>query len=127
MKTLILQLLFTAVVLPIISYNFDQPLTTRQWEVLTVTSKIAFGKFILVFFLNTTTGNYSQVDKLWSIMPGLYAWTMVYLSGFAPRQLLAASLITLWSIRLTYNFGRKGGYTWKFWLGEEDYRWAIVR
>jgi len=127
MKTLIFQLLFTAVVLPVISYNFDQPLTDRQWEVLSVISKIAFAKFLLVFFLNTATDNYSQVDKLWSVMPGIYAWTMAYLSGFAPRQTLAASLITVWGCRLTFNFARKGGYSWRFWEGEEDYRWAIVR
>ena len=28
---------------------------------------------------------------------------------------------------MTFNFARKGGYSWKFWEGEEDYRWAIVR
>ena len=49
------------------------------------------------------------------------------MSGFAPRQTLAASLVTVWGIRLTFNFARKGGYSWKFWEGEEDYRWAIVR
>jgi steroid 5-alpha reductase family enzyme len=53
--------------------------------VITVLRKIAFVKFVLVFFLNTVTGNYSQVDKLWSLMPGLYAWVMAYLSGFEPR------------------------------------------
>jgi steroid 5-alpha reductase family enzyme len=95
--------------------------------VITVLRKIAFVKFLLVFFLNTVTGNYSQVDKLWSLMPGLYAWVMAYLSGFEPRQTLAASLITVWGARLTFNFARKGGYSWKFWSGEEDYRWEEVR
>jgi steroid 5-alpha reductase family enzyme len=28
---------------------------------------------------------------------------------------------------LTYNFGRRGGYSWKFWDGEEDYRWDVLR
>lgn len=85
MKGLIFQLLFTAVVLPYVSYKFDQPLNDKQWEVLMVLSKIAFGKFVFVFFLNTVTGNYSQVDKLWSIMPVLYSWVMAYLSGFGTR------------------------------------------
>jgi len=83
--------------------------------------------FVLVFILNTATNNYSQVDKLWSIMPMLYSWIMVYKSGFNSRLLLATSLITLWGSRLTYNFSKKGGYSWKFWEGEEDYRWAHVR
>jgi len=52
MKALILQLLFTAVVLPVISYYFDQPLTGRQWEVLSAISVIAFFKFVLVFVLS---------------------------------------------------------------------------
>jgi steroid 5-alpha reductase family enzyme len=36
-------------------------------------------------------------------------------------------LITVWGARLTFNFARKGGYSWKFWSGEEDYRWEEVR
>ncbi len=38
-----------------------------------------------------------------------------------------ASLVSLWGIRLTYNFSRKGAYSWKFWEGEEDYRWVVLR
>lgn len=35
--------------------------------------------------------------------------------------------VAVWSIRLTYNFNRRGGYSWKFWTGEEDYRWTVLR
>jgi len=40
-----------------------------------------------------------------------------------------AILVTIWSVRLTCNFARKGGFptTWKLWQGEEDYRWAVLR
>jgi steroid 5-alpha reductase family enzyme len=38
------------------------------------------------------------------------------------RGALITFLITLWGIRLSYNFYRKGGYS-----GMEDYRWAILR
>jgi len=34
-----------------------------------------------------------------------------------------AIVITLWGLRLSYNFWRKGGY----WVGGEDYRWVRVR
>jgi len=34
-----------------------------------------------------------------------------------------AVLSGAWGMRLTYNFARKGGYTWR----GEDYRWAVVR
>lgn len=72
------------------------------------------------------TGNYSQVDKLWSVTPFLYVWNY-FLHGVASRgvdlRLLAmAALSTLWGLRLTYNFARKGGYS-----GEEDYRWPALR
>lgn len=38
-----------------------------------------------------------------------------------------ATVTTLWSVRLTFNFARRGGYTWPPWEGEEDYRWEHVR
>jgi steroid 5-alpha reductase family enzyme len=63
----------------------------------------------------------SQVDMYWSIVPAVYCW-ICYLAGPGPKGLLIACLVTLWSIRLTYNFARKGGYS-----GVEDYRWAVVR
>ncbi len=48
-------------------------------------------------------------------------------SGFEPRLVLMALLVTAWGLRLSYNFSRRGGYSWKFWTGEEDYRWAVLR
>ena len=36
-------------------------------------------------------------------------------------------LVTIWGIRLTYNFSRKSGYSIYFWKGEEDYRWKILK
>ena len=33
----------------------------------------------------------------------------------------------MWGIRLTINFARKGAYSLKFWVGEEDYRWKVLR
>ena len=44
-----------------------------------------------------------------------------------PRQVIYAILVTLWGIRLTINFARKGAYSIKFWAGEEDYRWIHLR
>jgi steroid 5-alpha reductase family enzyme len=43
------------------------------------------------------------------------------------RLVVMAVLITLWGIRLTYNFAKKGAYSIKFWSGEEDYRWIVLR
>lgn len=33
-----------------------------------------------------------------------------------------AALVSIWGVRLTFNFARKGGYR-----GVEDYRWAVLR
>lgn len=38
-----------------------------------------------------------------------------------------AILATIWGLRLTYNFSRRGGYSWPPWKGEEDYRWEQIR
>jgi steroid 5-alpha reductase family enzyme len=38
-----------------------------------------------------------------------------------------ACLATVWGVRLTYNFHRRGGYAWPPWTGEEDYRWEQLR
>ena len=45
----------------------------------------------------------------------------------ATLLVVMAVLVTLWGIRLTINFARKGAYKLKFWEGVEDYRWAVVR
>lgn len=34
-----------------------------------------------------------------------------------------STCITLWGLRLSFNFARKGGYN----LSEEDYRWKILK
>jgi steroid 5-alpha reductase family enzyme len=82
---------------------------------------------LFTFTLGQLTGNYSQVDKLWSIVPVIYVWYMAYLGQWNDRMLIMAILVTLWGMRLTYNFARRGAYSWKFWEGEEDYRWEILR
>jgi steroid 5-alpha reductase family enzyme len=70
------------------------------------------------------TGNYSQVDRLWSIAPPLYALWFAASAGFASSRLdVMAALALLWGARLTWNFARKGGYR----RGEEDYRWPELR
>jgi steroid 5-alpha reductase family enzyme len=79
------------------------------------------------FVVGEITGNNSQMDKLWSILPIIYAWIIVAKSGMNPRLIVMAILISIWGIRLTYNFAKKGAYSLKFWSGEEDYRWIVLR
>lgn len=80
----------------------------------------------LCFTVSEITRNYSQVDKLWSLLPPAYAWITVAAFPTA-RTVIMAVLVTLWGLRLSYNFHRKGGYNIVPWRGEEDYRWKILR
>jgi len=119
-------LLATLVLVPILAYLFDTPPTDAQMELMWPVIYTYLGLSTACFIVSSLSGNYSQVDKLWSIAPIIYAWQMAYFSEWDERLVLMAILISLWGIRLTYNFARRGGYSWKFWTGEEDYRWAIL-
>jgi steroid 5-alpha reductase family enzyme len=129
----ILLLIFTLVVVPFVTFYFGTPLTTEQWDILLGNSEqigviyLVIGVIAYCFIVGEISGNNSQVDKLWSLVPILYAWYITYLADYQPRMVLMSVLVTIWGIRLTYNFARRGAYIWKFWAGEEDYRWEILR
>lgn len=125
-KTAIL-LIVTFIAVPLVSYYFDDPLSEQQRGILLECVYICAGIALTCFIVSEWSGNYSQVDKIWSIAPIVYAWYMAIAGGMQERLVLMAVLITLWGIRLTYNFARRGAYRWKFWTGEEDYRWAVLR
>lgn len=96
------------------------------------------GVFLVVSEINK---NYSQVDRVWSILPTLYIYHFAVWARAAgvphDRVDLVAAFGTLWSvsrqttvrgamaetgqIRLTYNYYRRGGYE----IGSEDYRWSV--
>jgi steroid 5-alpha reductase family enzyme len=83
-----------------------------------------FPIFLLVTEINK---NYSQVDRVWSILPTIYQahWAIwARLNGLPTQRIdnvLAFSVV--WSLRLTYNYWRRGGYQ----VGSEDYRWLIIK
>jgi len=81
---------------------------------------------VICFIVSEITRNYSQVDKLWSLVPIAYSWVTVA-AGASPRLILMSSLVTIWGLRLSYNFSRKGGYNIIPWRGEEDYRWKVMK
>lgn len=123
----VLFLIFTLLAVPVLTFMYDEPLNALQWETLNVLLLVYGAAALLCFLVSVITDNYSQVDKLWSVIPVPYVWIVAWHGAFEPRLVLMAVLVTVWAIRLTYNFGRRGGYSWKFWTGEEDYRWAILR
>jgi steroid 5-alpha reductase family enzyme len=76
------------------------------------------------WLLSVVTREYSWVDRIWSLVPIAYVGVFAAAAGFADARLTTmAVLVTLWGARLTFNFGRKGGYA----PGGEDYRWPILR
>ncbi|MBN1951716.1 MAG: DUF1295 domain-containing protein [Bacteroidales bacterium] len=82
---------------------------------------------IVCFLVSEISRNYSQVDKLWSMMPIIYAGVALVAFPGSGRLWLMAMLVTVWGVRLSYNFSRKGGYNRVPWRGEEDYRWSVLQ
>lgn len=109
---------------------------------------LVFG--LLTLIASEINRNYSQVDRLWSILPNLFVVHIAVWARLAglphDRVDLIAAYTTIWSvrlshssfiwvshnesrnfantetlfqIRLTYNYWRRGGYS----IGSEDYRW----
>ena len=102
-------------------------LSDNQKETLLILVIVCGSSALYCFIVGEISRNNSQMDKLWSILPIAYTWIIAAKSGFNPRQVIYAILVTLWGVRLTINFARKGAYSIKFWSGEEDYRWKILR
>lgn len=86
----------------------------------------------LSFTLSLATGNFSWVDRFWSVIPTSYSTLLFvrgYFSGSDVNGLLHARFVMvcgmqwLWTARLTRNYYRKGGYV----PGSQDYRWNHIR
>ena len=105
------------------SYNFGEV----QIKTIITLSIVCGCSILYCFIVGEITKNNSQMDKLWSILPIIYTWIIAGYSGFNVRNVLFAIVVSLWGIRLTSNFARKGAYKLKFWEGEEDYRWQVLR
>lgn len=120
-------LIIALILLPLSIWYWGEPLHDKEWEILNLLIIISLSVSILTFIVGELTGNNSQVDKIWGLLPSVYLWTVTVYSHFDPRLLIMSILVTVWGIRLTYNFSRRGAFVWPPWLGEEDYRWEILR
>lgn len=79
---------------------------------------------VLCWLISIVAKNYSQVDRLWSILPVVYVGYFAATQHFTDARLdVMFVLVLVWGARLTYNFARKGGYRWS----SEDYRWPVLR
>lgn len=120
-------MVLSLVVCPILYFHMGPALNESQLEVLKLIGIIAGCSALFCFTVGELSGNNSQVDKVWSILPFVYCWIIAVKGGMHPRLVVMAVLATLWGVRLSFNFARKGAYRLKFWEGEEDYRWKILR
>lgn len=120
-------LLLSLVVCPMLYIHVGPALDDAQTATLKMLATIAACSALYCFVVGELTGNNSQVDKIWSILPFVYCWIIAVRGGMQARLVVMAVLATIWGVRLTYNFARKGAYRLKFWEGEEDYRWRVLR
>ena len=122
-----LLLIIALLITTMFTYFFGTLLTPVAARALATIVMIAIIVAIYCFGIGELTGNYSQVDKLWSLVPIVYVWTVVAYGEYSSRLIVMGVLVTIWGLRLTYNFSLKGAYQWKFWQGKEDYRWEVLR
>ena len=121
-------IVITVITLSVLGLVFNPiSFSSTQKETLLILFIVCGSSALYCFIVGEITRNNSHMDKLWSILPISYAWIIAGKSNFNPRQVIYAILVTLWGIRLTINFARKGAYSIKFWSGEEDYRWRFLR
>ena len=102
-------------------------LSPTQEKTLLILGVICGASALYCFIAGELSRNNSQMDKLWSVLPIAYVWVIAAMGGFKWRLIIIAVIVTLWGVRLTYNFAKKGAYSIKFWSGEEDYRWVYLR
>jgi len=120
-------LVITFLAIPVFSYFFGTALGLLEWKAMNTLIIMVAVVTAYTFITGELTGNNSQVDKLWSLLPIAYTWIVAGYGDFTPRLVLMSTLVTLWGARLTINFALKGAYQWRFWTGEEDYRWLVLR
>lgn len=127
MKKTLISLAAGLIIIPLAISFLDFSISPWQLSILYTVLQVYLITAVTCFIISQLSNNYSQVDKLWSIIPVVFVWTMTLEGGVQPRMLLMALLATIWGIRLTFNFSRRGGYSWRFWEGDEDYRWEVLR
>ena len=116
-----------SVYLVIYSEFFEFELSSNQSQAFYNMLLLYIGSASYCFIAGELTKNYSQVDRFWSTIPLVYCWYFTYASGMDERLILMSSLVTIWGLRLSFNFARKGGFSVVPWKGEEDYRWEVLQ
>ncbi|MCB0793144.1 MAG: hypothetical protein KDB88_00275 [Flavobacteriales bacterium] len=69
MKATAILLVLSLIVVPTVSFFLDDPLTPLQLATLKELMVVYLVMALACFLAAEVTGNCSQVDKLWSVMP----------------------------------------------------------
>lgn len=77
-------------------YTWVSDKITDQIPIINVWIVIFAIVVLLCFLTGEITGNYSQTDKLWSLMPIIYGWVTVAYFPFSARLWLMAIMVTIW-------------------------------
>ena len=119
--------ILVAVFLVVYSRIFEFDFSSAQLEAFYTMFYFYLVVATYCFIAGELSKNYSQVDRFWSIIPVVYCWYFTYASGMENRLVLMSMLVTIWGIRLSFNFARKGGFSLIPWEGAEDYRWKVLQ
>ena len=124
---LLITTIIIAVYIVLYSNIFEFDFSPNQLEAFYSMLYLYIGASTYCFISGELTKNYSQVDRLWSTIPIVYCWYFTYSSAMDERLILMSTLVTIWGIRLSFNFARKGGFSLIPWKGGEDYRWEVLQ
>ncbi|KAL9016179.1 MAG: hypothetical protein Q9185_006452 [Variospora sp. 1 TL-2023] len=106
-----------------------QALKTIYLNTNPLVSAFAFSLFLVPIFLviSEITRNYSQVDRVWGILPtvcNLHYVAYAHAKNLPTQRLNSLAIISvIWGVRFTRYLDRLGGYQ----VGSEDYRWGFLR
>ena len=78
-------LILSIVVCPILYFTVDPTLDEAQLEVLKILGIIVSCSAAFCFIVGELTGNNSQMDKLWSLLPIVYTWVIAVKGGMSAR------------------------------------------
>ena len=77
-------LLLSIIVCPILYFTVGPRLDATQLDTLRILGIIAAGSAAFCFIAGEATGNNSQMDKLWSLLPIAYTWVIAAKGGMSP-------------------------------------------
>ena len=85
-------LILALIVIPVAAVFYDEALNDLQMNILKNLVYAMLAVSAACFVLGEITKNYSQTDKLWSIMPFFYVLYAACAGGGQPRPVLMAIL-----------------------------------